>query len=179
MTNHNKTEELYRLIEGIEIAMFTTRRADGHLVSRPMATQARSAGADLWFVTDKSTDKLDELNADSHVNIAYYNMKSREYVSVSGTARVVNDRSKIRELYRPDWKAWFSGDDEHSGTPEDPRITLIAVDAATAVYLKIDKPKPVVLFEVVKGMVTGSTPGLGEVQQLSGTEFKRHTSTRG
>ena len=121
---HSRTEELYRLIEGIEIAMFTTRRADGHLVSRPMATQARSSGADLWFVTDNSTDKLAELNADEHVNIAYYNMKSREYVSVSGTARVVDDRSKIRESYRPDWKAWFSSDDQRSGTPDDPRITL-------------------------------------------------------
>ena len=173
MSTDNRTDELYRLIEGIEIAMFTTRRADGHLVSRPMATQARSAGADLWFVTEKSTDKLDELTADAHVNVAYYNMKSREFVSVSGTARVVDDRSKIRELYRPDWKAWFPGDEQQSGTPDDPRITLIAVEASTAVYLKIDKPKPVVLFEVVKGMVTGSTPDLGEVQQLSGAELKR------
>jgi general stress protein 26 len=173
MATHNRTEELYRLIEGIEIAMFTTRRADGRLVSRPMATQARSPGADLWFVTDKSTDKLDELRADPQVNVAYYNMKSREYVSVSGTARVVDDRDRIRELYRPDWKAWFPGDDQKSGTPDDPRITLIAVEASTAVYLKVDKPKPVVLFEVVKGMVTGATPDIGEVQQLSGSELDR------
>jgi general stress protein 26 len=179
MTTHGRTEELYRLIADIEIAMFTTRRADGQLVSRPMATQARSAGADLWFVTDKSTDKLDELNADAHVNIAYYNTKSREYVSVSGTARVLDDREKIRELYRPDWKAWFPGDDQRSGTPDDPRITLIAVDATSAVYLKIDKPKPIVLFEVVKGMVTGSTPDVGEVQQLSGRELKRASGVAG
>jgi general stress protein 26 len=172
MTNHDKNKELYKLIEGIEIAMFTTRRADGQLVSRPMATQARSTGADLWFVTDKSTDKLDELNNDAHVNVAYYNTKSREYVSVSGTARVLDDRVKIRELYRPDWKAWFPGDDQQSGTPDDPRIILIAVDAASAVYLKIDKPKPIVLFEVVKGMITGSTPDVGEVQRLSGSEIK-------
>ena len=37
-----KLTELYELIEGIEIAMFTTRRPDGHLVSRPMATQTLS-----------------------------------------------------------------------------------------------------------------------------------------
>ena len=30
-----KLDELYELIDGIEIAMFTTRRPDGHLVSRP------------------------------------------------------------------------------------------------------------------------------------------------
>ena len=171
MSKHDKAEEFYSLIEDIEIAMFTTRRADGRLVSRPMATQARSEGADLWFVTDISTDKMDELENDPHVNVAYYNTKSREYVSVSGNARVVNDRAKIRELYRPDWKAWFPGDDEKSGTPEDPRIALIAVDADSAVYLKIDKPKPIVLFEVARGMITGKTPDVGEVRRVSGREL--------
>jgi len=32
MTASKKIDELYDLIEGIETAMFTTRRADGHLV---------------------------------------------------------------------------------------------------------------------------------------------------
>ena len=36
--------DLYDLIDGIEIAMFTTRRPDGHLVSRPKATQTQSGG---------------------------------------------------------------------------------------------------------------------------------------
>ncbi len=169
-TSTRKTQ-LYDLIEGIEIAMFTTRRPDGRLVSRPMATQARATGADLWFVTDASAYKLDELEQEPQVNLAYYNQKSREYVSVSGTARVSTDRAKIAELYRPDWKAWFGGDSKESGTPDDPRIVLIAVDVESAVYLKIDKPRPVVFYEVVKGMLTGSTADLGETKRVSGREL--------
>jgi general stress protein 26 len=171
MAEKRQVDELYGLIDDIEIAMLTTRRPDGRLVSRPMATQVRAAGADLWFVTSEETEKLDELQTEPQVNLAYYNTKSREYVSVSATARVSRDRAKIRELYRPDWRAWFPGDDEKSGTPEDPRIVLIAVDVESAVYLKIDKPRPVVLFEVAKGMVTGSTPDLGEVQHVDGGEL--------
>jgi hypothetical protein len=53
-----KIEDLYQLIDGIEIAMFTTRRPDGHLVSRPMATQTQAEGTDLWFVTDIESNKL-------------------------------------------------------------------------------------------------------------------------
>ena len=170
MAETRKSGELRALIDHIEIAMFTTRRADGRLVSRPMATQARAAGADLWFVTSTETDKLDELESDPNVNLAYYDTKSREYVSVSGRARAVNDRAKIRELYRPDWKAWFPGDDPKSGTPDDPRIILIAVDADSAVFLKVDKPKPIVFYEVVKGMITGDTPDVGEVRRVSGAE---------
>ncbi|HYO78784.1 MAG TPA: pyridoxamine 5'-phosphate oxidase family protein, partial [Thermoanaerobaculia bacterium] len=65
-------EKLYDLIEEIETAMFTTRRADGRLVSRPMATQKQSAGADLWFVTSRASEKLIEIGDDQHVNLSYY-----------------------------------------------------------------------------------------------------------
>lgn len=172
MAENRTIEDLYELIDHIEIAMLTTRRTDGQLVSRPMATQERAAGADLWFVTSTETEKLDELATDPNVNLAYYDNKSREYVSVSGTARTVADRDKIRELYRRDWKAWFPGDDDQSGTPDDPRIVLIAVDAKSVVYLKVDKPRPVVMFEVVKGMVTGDTPDVGDVRRVSGAGLR-------
>ena len=92
-----KIEDLYKLIAGIQVAMFTTRRADGHLVSRPMATQERSSGADLWFATDLESHKLDELENDPFVNLSYYRDGTREWVSVSGRARLVTDRAKVRE----------------------------------------------------------------------------------
>jgi len=168
-----KLDNLYELIDGIEIAMFTTRRPDGHLVSRAMATQTQAEGSDLWFVTDIESHKLDELEFDPHVNLAYYRDRTREWVSVSGTATVSRDRRAIHELYRPDWKAWF-GDEggERNGGPDDPRLALILVDVESVTYLKVDKPHPVVLFEVVKGMVTGSRPDIGEERQVSGAEIR-------
>lgn len=166
-----KLDELYELIEGIEIAMFTTRRRDGRLVSRPMATQTQAEGSDLWFVTDIESNKLDELEFDDQVNLAYYRDGSREWVSVSGTATIVQDRARIRQLYRKDWKAWF-GDEggARDGGPEDPRLALIMVDVESVVYLKVDKPKPLVLFEVAKAMVTGSPPDVGSQRKVSGAE---------
>jgi general stress protein 26 len=167
-----KLDELYGLIEGIEIAMFTTRRPDGHLVSRPMATQTQAQGTDLWFVTDNESHKLDELEADPHVNLAYYKDRTREWVSVSGTATISRDRRVIHELYRPDWKAWF-GDEggERDGGPDDPRLTLILVEVHSVTYLKVDKPKPLVLFEVAKGIVTGSPPKVGSERHVSEAEL--------
>jgi general stress protein 26 len=169
-----KLDELYGLIEGIEIAMFTTRRRDGRLVSRPMATQTQAKGSDLWFVTDIESDKLDELAFDPQVNLAYYKDRTREWVSVSGTARVTQDRRLIHELYRKDWKAWF-GDagGARDGGPDDPRLALIMVDVESVVYLKLDKPQPVVLFEVARAMVTGSPPDVGAQREVSGAEIDR------
>ena len=53
-------DEAQSLIDGIEVAMMTTRRPDGHLVSRAMQTQERRGDADLWFVTDVEAHKLEK-----------------------------------------------------------------------------------------------------------------------
>jgi general stress protein 26 len=160
--------KLYEHIDDIEIAMMTTRRGDGHLQSRAMATQKRAEGADLWFVTLADTEKVRDLAVDPHINLSYYKDRTREWVSVSGIAKVTGDRTKIHELYAPDWKAWFpKGDDPRHGTPDDPRMVLIGVDVHAAVFLEVNKPQPVILFELVKGWLTGSTPEVGEEHRIT------------
>jgi general stress protein 26 len=164
-----KTEldKFYGMIEDIKIAMMTTRRVDGHLESRAMANQKRASGADLWFVTADDTAKVRDLSADPHVNLAYYKESTREWISVSGTATLSRDRAKIRELYAPDWKMWFSeGEDPRHGTPDDPRMILIGVDIHAAVFLEVDKPRPVVLYELVKGWLSGESPDIGKTHTL-------------
>lgn len=172
-----KLDELYDLIGDIEVAMFTTRRADGQLVSRPMATQERVTGIDLWFVTDVSSHKLDELRKDPNVNLAFYNLKSREWISVAGTAQITQDRAQIKELYKPDWKAWF-GDEggAKDGGPDDPRLALIVVEAQTVEYMVVNKPRPVVLFEVARALVTGTPPNVGEERSLTARELQTETA---
>jgi general stress protein 26 len=160
-------QKLYDQIEDIEIAMMTTRRSDGHLQSRAMATQKRVPGADLWFVSLEGTPKLRDLEGDPHINLSYYKDRTREWISVSGLATITRERQKIHELYATDWKAWFpnEGDPRH-GTKDDPRMVLIGVDVHAAVFLEINKPQPVVLFEVIKGWVTGAAPDIGETHHI-------------
>ena len=160
-------EKFYELVEEIEVAMMTTRRPDGHLESRAMANQKRADGADLWFVTADATNKVRDLESDPHVNLAYYKERTREWISVSGLATLSRDREKIHELYAPDWGFWFpdEGDPRH-GTPDDPRFVLIGVDVHAAVFLEVDKPQPVVLYEVAKGWLTGEMPDLGEMHRI-------------
>jgi general stress protein 26 len=162
-------DKLYEMIDDLDTAMLTTRRPDGHLVSRAMANQKRAPGADLWFVTSTETQKVDELEDEPHVNLAYYKDRTREWISVSGIAKISQDRETIRQLYAPDWKAWFAkGDDPKAGTEDDPRIILIGVDVHSAVYLEVNKPQPVVIFELVKGWVTGKAPDIGRMHQVRG-----------
>lgn len=167
MATQTEIEQLYTLIDDIEIAMMTTRRADGHMRARAMANQKRAAGADLWFVTADGTAKVRDLGVDRHVNLTYFNPKSMEWVSVSGLATLSRDRATIAALYASDWKMWFGdGDDPRYGTPDDPRIVLIGVEVHGAEFLDITKPKPVVIYELVKGWLTGDEPELGEMHAV-------------
>jgi general stress protein 26 len=169
-----KLDDLYRLIDGIEVAMFTTRRADGHLVSRPMQVQERTAGTDLWFMTNIESHKLAELANDPQVNLAFYRDRTREWVSVSGTAVLSQDPRLIRDMYKPDWRAWL-GDEggDRDGGPDDPRIALVLIEAHSVMYSKQDRPVPLVLFEVAKGIVTGTPPKVSDLRSLDEAEIRR------
>ena len=72
------------------------------------------------------------------------------------------------ELYAPDWKAWFpdEGDPRH-GTPDDPRIVAIGIEVHSAVFLEVNKPQPIVLYEIVKGWITGTMPDIGEMHTVT------------
>ncbi|MGE3180062.1 MAG: pyridoxamine 5'-phosphate oxidase family protein [Phycisphaerae bacterium] len=168
-----KLDELYELISEMEIALMTTRRPDGMLVTRPMATQEHSPHADVWFVTNIETDKVDELKHDPHVNLGYYNDGTKEWVSVSGTAKLSQDRAKIRELHQPDWRAWFENEGgNRDGGPDDPRLALILVEAHTVHYMKSKYSRPRVLFEIARGVMTGTAPDIGREEHLTERELK-------
>lgn len=161
-TKQEKLQEFQELIDGFDLAMLVTHAEDGAIVSRVMATQKRRAGIDMWFVTTAFDEKVTEIMQRPEVNVSYVNSGSRDWVSVSGTATVNKDRALIRELYQPDWKAWFPDEGgEKNGGPDDPRIALIDVDAHRVTYFRNTDSKPVAMFKVLRAMATGNAPDFG------------------
>jgi general stress protein 26 len=173
-TQDEAVRKLLALVKEIKVAMMTTRRPDGRLVSRPMAKQEEEApGADFWFVTARDSDKVSELQADPNVNLAFYKDRTTEWVSVSGTAMLTDDPALLHRLYRDDWKTWFGqeGDPRH-GTPDDPRMMLIGIRAESAQFMTVDKPQAVVLFELLKGRVTGEPVDIAETREVAGSRIR-------
>ena len=174
-TADQPVQKLLELVEEIQVAMMTTRRPDGRFVSRPMAKQEEEApGADFWFVTARDSDKVSELQFDPNLNLAFYKDRTREWVSVSGTAVLTDDRALIHRLWKDNWKIWFGqeGDPRH-GTPDDPRLLLIGVRADSAHFMTVDKPQAVVLFEMLKGRITGQQVDIAEEHEVSGAAIRR------
>ncbi len=163
--NNEKTREesiakLKELINDIDFAMLTTING-GHLRSRPMSTQEYEGSDTLWFFTSDETHKVDEIEADNRVNVAYSRPDDNVYVSISGRASVSKDRAKMEELWNPILKAWFP-----EGL-EDPTLCLLKVNIEEAEYWDSPNSKLVQLAGFVKAIVTGKPAEGGEYGRVS------------
>ena len=154
-------QKLAELIKGIKIAMLTTVEQGGALRSRPMATQEVAIDGDLWFFTQVDSPKADEVRRDAHVNVAFADPSAHRYVSVSGTAHVVRDAAKAKELWSPAYKLWFP-----KGL-EDPSLALLRVVIDQAEYW--DAPSSAMVYLV--GFLTSAVTG--QRSQSPGSEHKK------
>jgi general stress protein 26 len=153
-------KKLGELIEGINIAMLTTIDDDGALRSRPMGTQQIEFDGDLWFFAGASSAKAHEVRRDQRVNVSYADPDNQRYVSVSGTAKLVRDQAKLKQLWNPIFKAWFP-----QGL-EDPDLALLKVNVEQAEYWDAPSGKVVALLGFVKALATGKRPEIGENEKL-------------
>lgn len=158
-TREGSIEKIRELVEGIDFCMLTSID-EGNLRSRPMSTQAADFDGDVWFFTSDETHKIDEIEKDNRVNLAYSKPDDNVYVSISGRAEVVKDRAKIEELWSPILKAWF---------PEgldDPHLCLLKVSAEQAEYWESPSGKVVQLLGFVKALATGESAEWGENKKV-------------
>jgi general stress protein 26 len=149
MTREQMVAKVAELIKDINIAMMTTEAEDGLLHSRPMATQKTEFDGSLWFFTGLSTGKISEIDWNPEVNLSYSDGGANKYVSVSGTAELVDDRAKKEELWSDIYKAWFP-----QGL-DDPDLCLLRVDVSFAEYWDVPSGKMVQVFGFLKAIATG------------------------
>ena len=142
------------IINDSRIGMFTTINEKGALVSRPLAVQDVKDDGDMWFFTGVGTSQVAHIGADPRVNVSFG--KGTEWVSVAGTAEVVRDRSKIRELWNQAVEAWFPDG------PDTPEVVLLRVDSDSAEYWASPGGTAATVLQWVKSKVTHSRMSVGE-----------------
>ena len=152
-------ETLRDQIKDIKIAMLTTVDQDGTLRSRPMGTQDVEFDGDLWFFTKSDSQKVNEIKKDQAVNVSYAG--ENRYVSVSGSAQVVNDKAKMKEFWSPIYKVWFP-----DGL-EDPTLRLLKVNVKQAEYW--DNPGGLVatIIGFAEGLINKDPSKMGENETIT------------
>jgi general stress protein 26 len=152
-------EKLKGMLEDIDFAMLTTM-AGNKFRSRPMSTQEMDENGDLWFFTSDETHKVEEIEADDRVLVAYSKPEDNTYVSVFGRAKLVKDRQKIEELWNPIHKAWFP-----EGV-DDPHLSLLKISIEEAEYWDSPNSKLVQIAGFIKALVTGQEADGGDYGKI-------------
>jgi len=153
---------LKELIEDIKVAMVTTADTDGTLRSRPLQTVGIDDDCTVWFFTSQTSPKVNEAEADAgRVNVSYASPAKQDYVSISGRARLVRDREKMKKLYTQWVEVFFP-----KGL-EDPDLALMRIDIEKAEYW--DSPATAVgrLYALSKGLATHNPDAIGENRKIN------------
>jgi len=95
------------LLAAYRTALLTTRGADGHFHSRPMAMRQRVRGEEIWFATTADSKKCKDLEHDPQCALTFPGDAGGPTISMSGTGEVIRDRRLARELWDASWARWF------------------------------------------------------------------------
>ncbi len=145
--SNDQEQKVRELIKKTRLAMLTSTNAEGQLVSKPMATQDVEFDGTVYFIGERDSEKVRNLSREPRVNVAYSGGSS--WVSLSGTAEVVDDKAKLEELWNTFTDAWLEGG------PDNPNNVLIRVDADGAEYWDSPGSKVTQLVNLVKAKATG------------------------
>lgn len=151
--NARNVDRAWELMEKIGFAMLVTRDGD-RLRARPMSAYVERHENAIYFLTDARRHKEEEIAKDPSVNLSFADASCQKYVSVTGIARLGDDRGKIRELFSTPAKAWWD-------SAEDPNIRVLKVTPDEAEFW--DSPGATVSYvKMAAAAIAGTRPDLGD-----------------
>ena len=66
----------------------------------------------VWFGTNPLSRKVSEIRRHPRVTLYYFDRENQAYVTIHGTARLVNDAGEKARRFKDDWKAFYPDRDK-------------------------------------------------------------------
>lgn len=162
-TQDEAKQKLWSMMKDIRFAMLTTEDS-GQLRARPMAHAQKAFDGVLWFFTRASSHKVAEVESDHHVGITYANPSTQDYVSLSGSARLIRDKATVRAHWSEAMRTWFP-----KGL-DDPDAAVLRVTVDAAEYWDAPNSTMVHAYGYLKARLTGESPHPGENEKVRFTQ---------
>src|SRR5688572_5431153 len=140
-----------------KICLFCTNH-NNEIESRPMSTAGIDDDGTLWFFSQKDSEKNQQLQTENKVYLMYIDQDKHHYLSLTGTAEVVNDRKKVDELWNGFLNTWF----EYG--KDDPQVSLIKVTPEDGHYWDTKNGKLVTLIKIAMAAMTGNRDRDGSLE---------------
>ena len=114
--------KLKELVKKASSCFFCTKiNSNKSFSTRPMSVQTVDDEGSLWFLSAIDSHKNEELKNDPAVQLLFQGSSYSDFLNIYGTASVSQNKEKIKELWEPTLKTWFTEGQD------DPRISVIQV----------------------------------------------------
>ena len=145
-------QKIRELTEKNKTCFFCTQPiADGSFGVRPMSLQKLDDEGNFWFLSANDSHKNLEIAKDNAVQLLFQGSAHSDFLTILGTAAITTDKNKIKELWEPIVKTWFT-----EGV-DDPRITVIRVRPETGYYWDTKHGNVVAGAKILLGSIIGKT----------------------
>ncbi len=146
------TKKIKELTDSAKTCFFCTGMTAGKaFATRPMSVQKVDEEGNFWFLSANDSHKNEELMMDPAVQLLFQGSSYSDFLNIYGTATVSKDKEKIKELWEPILKTWFTGG------VDDPRISVIKVMPTEGYYWDNKHGNAVAFVKQIAGAVIGKT----------------------
>lgn len=145
-------KKIKELVDNAESCFFCTTVATGESNgARPMSVQKMDANGNLWFLSANDSHKNKELASNPKVHLYFQGSKHSDFLHIYGMATISADKAKIKELWEPILKTWFTEGEN------DPRISVIKVVPTDGYYWDTKHGNMVAGIKMLIGAAIGKT----------------------
>jgi general stress protein 26 len=119
--------------------------------TRPMSLQQLDEEGNLWFLSANDSYKNQQIAADPSVQLLFQGSDYSDFLQLYGRATITEDKKKIKELWNPILKTWFTGG------IDDPRISAIKVTPVSGYYWDTKHNQAIAFAKRLVGAAIGKT----------------------
>lgn len=123
----NTRQKVHDILEHFDTVMLVTTAPDGQSHARPMQVAELEPDGDVWLISSAAASQAEEVAHDASVLLVCQE-KSTQFLALRGRARLVDDRQRLRRIWKETFQTWFPDG------PETPDLTLIAIEPVSAEY---------------------------------------------
>jgi len=163
--NQNQTEKNHQNLDNasaigkikelIDIAktcfLCTEPSASSSNGTRPMNVQEVDEQGTLWFLIANDSFTYQDIEANPSVKLYFQGSPHSDFLFLEGSAVLSADKAKIKELWNPIMKTWFTEGED------DPRIAIIKVSPETGYYWDNKHGNVIAAVKMAIGAAIGKT----------------------
>jgi general stress protein 26 len=155
----DQSSRVWDIIQDVHICMFVTHGPDG-LRSRPLDARPAPEEDAIYFLTDIRGTKSDEIERNSNVCLVFIDEKAKAYLSVTGQASVLNDKTLAKKYWKKADEVWWPEKEN------DPNLRVLRIAPEYAELWDGPADPKVAEREFAYARATGEKPNLGEKRKV-------------